>query len=92
MAKFNFNITLHLNEDDSIAVLYSRDFDYNPTLFASVLEMAEVKMNSVKWSLDDGDDNGMTDYCQYVAYVGNEDYLLASFNEIDPVNGCIKYK
>lgn len=43
------------------------------------------------WQLDDGEDTDGSTYCQYVDYTGTDmdKYLLAAWNEIDPITECI---
>lgn len=104
MAKFNLSITAHTKIDgkgNSAAwCVWSKDFDYN-TMHACisnecgpVLDRLMTLMPCVDWTIDDGDDERGTTYCQYVAYENNDsetgNYLLGVWTEIDEQTGCMK--
>lgn len=94
MAKFNFLITAHIVNDntDDVMVIYSREMSTHPYegSYRPIWCKAKELVSCAMWQLDDGEDNGDTNYCQYVAYTDGDSYLLAAWNEIDEVTGCIK--
>lgn len=93
MAKFNFSITAHI--DNNMMIIYSRDFFFNMTDFAGgspVFGICKGTMPYRDWIFDDGDDAKGTNYCQYVSYDGDnhDNYLLAAWCEVDEESGCMK--
>lgn len=97
MAKFIFNISAHVssnNGNENIMDVFVMETNVNNTLLINddkpVLQMAKAVMPLTDWDIDDGDDNNGTTYCQYVAYTDGNNYLLASWNEIDERTGSIK--
>ena len=77
-------------------VIYSKEYDYNVTedyTARPLLHMISNLMPCVPlWDEDDGDDIPDTTYCQYTYYeaYSQDNYLLASWCEIDEETGCMK--
>ena len=95
MAKFNLSITAHVGND--CMVIYSKDFDDNITNIGIVNRNAPVYdrlitlMPCADWTIDDGDDERGTTYCQYTHYEkGTDNYLLGVWTEIDEQTGYMK--
>lgn len=80
--------------------VWSKDFEYNTMLngihagTGPVLDRLLTLMPCGDWTIDDGDDEKGTTYCQYAWYENNDpstgNYLLGVWTEIDEQTGCMK--
>lgn len=93
MAKFNLSILAHVGNNSML--IYSKDFDANITNIGLVNHNAPIYdrlitlMPCADWTIDDGDDERGTTYCQYTHYEQDTDnYLLGMWTEYE--NGCMK--
>ena len=87
MAKFNLSIMAHVG--NNCMVIYSKYFDTNITNVrivnrnAPIYDRLVALMPCADWTIDDGDDERGTAYCQYTHYEkGTDNYLLGVWDEL----------
>lgn len=88
MAKFNLSIMAHVG--NNCMIIYTNDFDANITNIGIVNRNPPIYdwltslMPCVGWTIDDGNDERGTTYCQYTHYErGTDNYLLGVWTELD---------
>lgn len=83
--KYKILITAHTKGD--MVTIFEETISFNIMIHEDAfLDVIKQIMPTIEWKYDDGEIGTGSTYCQYVHYLDksdNEQYLLASFTEMD---------